>query len=72
MHLARRDGFLGKQEDVRTPGLAAADNQRQLELADLCDQAGVIKRILVNVNASPNAGVICTDGNDAQAWLNTL
>jgi hypothetical protein len=32
----------------------------------------VIERVLININASPNAGVICADGDDAQRRLHAF
>ena len=51
---------------MRTARFAAAHNQRQFELADLLDQAEVVERVLVNVDAAPDTGVVCTDWNDAK------
>jgi hypothetical protein len=57
---------------VRAARLTAAHNERELEAADLFDQTRMVKRVLINVDASPDARVVCTDGDDAERGLNAL
>ena len=57
---------------MRAAAFASADDERKIELSDLLDQALVVQWILVNVNASPYAGVVCPYGNDAQGGLYTI
>jgi hypothetical protein len=70
--MAAETGILSKNKRVCAPTFATANNQRQAKLADLFDQTFVIKRILVNVNTAPNAGAVCTNGDDAQAGFYTF
>jgi len=72
LHLGSRDRLRGKEEYVRAARLTAADDKGQLEAADLFDQSSMVQRVLININTSPNAGVICTNGNDAKGRLGAL
>ena len=51
---------------------ATANDQRQIKFANLCNEPQVVEWVLVNVYATPDAGVVCTNGDDAQAGFYTF
>ena len=72
LHLRGGDRLFGKQEHMSAAGLASADDKGQLKAANLLDQPSMIQRILVNINASPNAGVVRTNRDDAKRRLHAF
>ena len=54
---------------MRATRLTAADDKRQLELANLLYKAFVVQWVLVNIDAAPDAGVVCTYWDNPQAGL---
>ena len=72
LHLSSRDGRLNKQEHVCPAGLAAAHHHGEFKAPDLFYEAGVVQRILVNVNTAPDAGVISPDWDNSQTRFNAF
>ena len=54
---------------MRAAGLTPADHQRDLQTAQSLQYLAVVQRILVNINGSPQAGIVLVDGHDAYACL---
>ena len=57
---------------MRAARLTAADDKGQLKPTDLLYKAFMVQWVLVNVDAAPDAGVVCTNWDNAQAGLNPL
>ena len=72
LELTRGLRLAGEEEDVCAARLAAADHQRQLELRYFFHQSSMVKRVLININATPDASVVSTNRNNAQGRLNTI
>ena len=72
LELARGEWRAGEEKDMGATRLAAAHDKGQVQVCNLGHQARMVQRILIDVDAAPDAGVVCADRDDAQGGLSAF
>ena len=66
LEVPRRRGLCREQEYMCASGLAAANDERKVQAADFLHEPFVVERVLIDVDAAPDAGVVSANGDDPQ------